>query len=356
MNAVTEGNLAKPDQTRFNPTPYHSGITPVPDASYYPDLHMHVACFGIRALLWYLCGLDMQLFEWAMRWLAYPIQNPGARMHRALAVAGAQATGKSLFFSQIMGAVHREFAFTLDANQVRGANLSGLSFVVVDSVDPVEAHDKVFQYLKPLLTNEAMSPPGSPQRGNSVNLAVLCGSPYVVVDRSARRIVTLNATKPQDWVFERVQNELQDGGIEAFIEYLLAIDLSGFTVDSSPEQQEGDKTAGESDGFKKAVWTAIALTAPDAYEAEIAAPDSIARPAHYTSHPSGVECIQITEHMSFNLGNVVKYLWRADEKGAPIQDLEKAAWYLQREISNRKAADAKAQRQQLIANMEERIS
>ena len=59
-------------------------------------------------------------------------------------------------------------------------------------------------------------------------------------------------------------------------------------------------------------------------------------PKHYTSHPSGVECIQITEHMSFNLGNVVKYLWRADEKGAPIEDLEKARWYLDREISKRR--------------------
>lgn len=64
--------------------------------------------------------------------------------------------------------------------------------------------------------------------------------------------------------------------------------------------------------------------------------DPVNHPAHYTSHPSGVECIQVTEHMSFNLGNVVKYLWRADEKGAPLQDLEKARWYLDREISFRK--------------------
>lgn len=59
-------------------------------------------------------------------------------------------------------------------------------------------------------------------------------------------------------------------------------------------------------------------------------------PKHYTSHPSGVECIQITEHFGFNLGNVIKYLWRAEEKGAPLQDLEKARWYLDREINKRK--------------------
>lgn len=55
-------------------------------------------------------------------------------------------------------------------------------------------------------------------------------------------------------------------------------------------------------------------------------------PKHYTSHPSGVECIQITEHMTFNLGNAVKYIWRSGEKGNQIEDLQKACWYLEREI------------------------
>jgi hypothetical protein len=66
-------------------------------------------------------------------------------------------------------------------------------------------------------------------------------------------------------------------------------------------------------------------------------------PAHYTSHPArcecgaGIECIQITEHMGFCLGNVVKYVWRADLKGG-IEDLKKARWYLDREIELREKA------------------
>lgn len=68
--------------------------------------------------------------------------------------------------------------------------------------------------------------------------------------------------------------------------------------------------------------------------------DPVNHPKHYTSHPSGVECIQVTEHMNFNIGNAIKYLWRADDKGAPVQDLEKAAWYIQREIQRRKAMSA----------------
>lgn len=62
-------------------------------------------------------------------------------------------------------------------------------------------------------------------------------------------------------------------------------------------------------------------------------------PTHYNVHPSGVECIDVVEHMSFNVGNAVKYLWRADEKGAPVQDLEKARWYIDREIQRREDDD-----------------
>ncbi len=56
-------------------------------------------------------------------------------------------------------------------------------------------------------------------------------------------------------------------------------------------------------------------------------------PKHYTSHPSGVECITITEWMNFNLGNAVKYIWRLENKGDQIINLQKAKWYLEREIS-----------------------
>lgn len=63
--------------------------------------------------------------------------------------------------------------------------------------------------------------------------------------------------------------------------------------------------------------------------------DPVNHPKHYTAHPSGVECIQITEHMGFCLGNAVKYLWRADLKGNAIEDLQKAAFYINREIERR---------------------
>lgn len=61
--------------------------------------------------------------------------------------------------------------------------------------------------------------------------------------------------------------------------------------------------------------------------------DPVNHPTHYTNHQSGIECIQVTEYMNFCLGNAVKYIWRAGIKSDnPVEDLQKAIWYINREI------------------------
>lgn len=70
------------------------------------------------------------------------------------------------------------------------------------------------------------------------------------------------------------------------------------------------------------------------------ASDNVNHPKHYTSDPSGIECIEITKHRDFCIGNAIKYLWRAglkQEEGMTdtqkmIEDLEKAIWYINAEI------------------------
>ncbi len=62
--------------------------------------------------------------------------------------------------------------------------------------------------------------------------------------------------------------------------------------------------------------------------------DIVSHPPHYTSDPSGIECIDITRHRNFNIGNAFKYLWRAGLKDGndDVQDLRKAIWYINDEI------------------------
>ena len=70
--------------------------------------------------------------------------------------------------------------------------------------------------------------------------------------------------------------------------------------------------------------------------------DNINHPSHYTSHPSGIECIDIAEHHDFCIGNAINYLWRAglksedgiSKKEKQIEDLKKAIWYIKREIKH----------------------
>lgn len=73
--------------------------------------------------------------------------------------------------------------------------------------------------------------------------------------------------------------------------------------------------------------------------------DMVNHPAHYTNGPKHaacgepIECIDLVELLPYNVGAAMKYLWRHPYKGAPIQDLRKAAWYIQREIDRRNALE-----------------
>lgn len=72
--------------------------------------------------------------------------------------------------------------------------------------------------------------------------------------------------------------------------------------------------------------------------------DSVNHPKHYTSHPSGIECIDVTRHYCFSIGNAIKYLWRAglkkdsslSDNQKEIEDLQKAIWYINDQINQLK--------------------
>ena len=63
--------------------------------------------------------------------------------------------------------------------------------------------------------------------------------------------------------------------------------------------------------------------------------EAVNHPSHHNNHPSGIECQQVTRHLSFNRGNAFKYIFRHRDKGAPAQDLQKALWYIRDEIKHK---------------------
>ena len=84
----------------------------------------------------------------------------------------------------------------------------------------------------------------------------------------------------------------------------------------------------------------LTVSVKDHVRAIQAEADMVNHPPHYTSDPSGVECITITRHRNFNIGNAIKYLWRQGLKDDPalggrqkqVEDLKKAVWYIEDEI------------------------
>ena len=95
-------------------------------------------------------------------------------------------------------------------------------------------------------------------------------------------------------------------------------------------------TSGDArNGLESPSSTPVGSSATESLEGPLIS-DPVNSPAHYSRHPSGIECIQVVEHMGFNLGNAVKYIWRCDLKRDAIEDLEKSVWYLTREIEKRK--------------------
>jgi hypothetical protein len=119
--------------------------------------------------------------------------------------------------------------------------------------------------------------------------------------------------------------------------------MSWTQVEEAKEILEADRTAverlqaSEKPNAESMVERAYQASQGKAKERKVKSKaDMVNHPPHYTSHPSGVECIQITEHMGFNLGNALKYIWRADLKGSAVEDLEKAIFYINRELDKRR--------------------
>ena len=128
----------------------------------------------------------------------------------------------------------------------------------------------------------------------------------------------------------------------SYTETLVFVDGKEFIVDESGQRVRTLVVAALE--AKEALNRSTNFKVPEPF----APPSAVNHPPHYNTHPSGVECIRIVEHFNFNLGNAIKYIWRAGEKDtgeratALKEDLEKARWYIDRELKRLDEADTKA--------------
>lgn len=201
----------------------------------------------ILALLESLCGAEDNVDEcvaWILRWLAFPLQNPGAKMQTALLMFGEkQGTGKSLFFQDVIAPIYGEYGTVASQHQLDSTFTAWRSrklFVLFEEVlsrDDKYSHNGTLKYM---ITGKSMSinQKNLPERTerNHMNGAFLSNEPQPIpIELEDRRFMVIEARAKQDQEFyDRVSDSIKRGGIEAFYQFLLDFPLDGFNEHTKP--------------------------------------------------------------------------------------------------------------------------
>lgn len=196
-------------------------------------------CGNIKTLLMHLCDMDDQLCMWVLRWIAFQLRNPGAKMTTGLIINGKHPA-KSLFFEDVLEQLLGAGARTIVADQLhdrftRWAAAPTSLVIVHGAFEPRHiARMRAFITAEDVIVEQ----PGqaSRTRRNHLNFVFLCKSPDFLPDSSSRRFVVIET--PPTWpctFLDAVKAEIDAGGIEAFRTYLMKVlDLSTFNESTLP--------------------------------------------------------------------------------------------------------------------------
>ena len=202
-------------------------------------------CDALLDLLEYLCSGEenpRELFHWVLKWLAYPIQHPGAKMKTALVFHGPQGTGKNLFFEAYM-AIFGIYGRIVDQDAVEDKFNDWASKKLFMIADEVVARLELYHSknkLKNLITSDhiRINPKNMAAReeSNHVNLVFLSNEvqPLVLEEDDRRYTVIWTPPKLDPRFYRDVGEEIRDGGVAALHHHLLTLDLGDFNEHSKP--------------------------------------------------------------------------------------------------------------------------
>lgn len=207
---------------------------------------MPVNSVNINALLLHLCDFDQQTYRYVTRWLAYPLQKPGAKMQHALIINGAEGTGKSLFFGRVMATIYGDAARLVNSNGIDSRFnewASGARFVVSEGrltrlagLKALIAGDQV------QINQKHREPRVEP---NTMNFVFVTSSPdFLPLSLADRRFVAVEAPPAREALFYKaVAEEIANGGAHAFRAYLMGLDLADFNQFSAPPRARAGAAA-----------------------------------------------------------------------------------------------------------------
>lgn len=207
------------------------------------DYDQQSSCERILAHLLRLCGGRGPEFEWLIKWIAYPLQNLGAKMDSGVIMYGSEGPGKSVLWEHVIGRIYGEYAITIGQSQLESQFTSWQSSKLFALCEEVVSRTERNQHkgqLKHLVTgstvliNEKSMP--LREESNHLNFVFLSNSTIPLeLDMGDRRYLVLYCGDvPDKTYFDQLFSEINDGGVAAFYHHLMQLDLGDFNSHAKP--------------------------------------------------------------------------------------------------------------------------
>lgn len=212
------------------------------------------SCERLLELVHYLCnnepGRGEELATWLLRWMAYPLQHPGAKMSSAVIMHGPQGTGKSAVF-QTLARIYGDYATVLNQRGLEDKFNADWAdsklFILAEEVVTRAEMWHIKNELKELVTGEwiRVNPKNvaAYRQRNQVNIVYLSneGQPLPLENDDRRHLVIWTPPMLADEFYDEVWLEIENGGTQAFYHHLLNLDLGDFHPKKRPPMTEAKR-------------------------------------------------------------------------------------------------------------------
>lgn len=204
-------------------------------------------CDLIRAHLLRLCGGDEKAAEWITKWVAYPLQNMGAKMRTSVVMHGEEGTGKNIFWEEIVARIYGNYGIVITQSQIENQFTGWIScklFAVADEVVSQAEKRHIKGRLKYYVTGSKVSvnEKNLPERWeiNYMNFVFLSNDIQpLLLDMGDRRYTTIWTEDVADKAyFDALWKEVDNGGLEAFYHYLKTLPMGDFNEHTKPYENK----------------------------------------------------------------------------------------------------------------------
>lgn len=238
--------IVRPEEVGFDPAGKDRNITCNLWGGW-PTKPRDGECPGLLNLLWHMCSEEggaksEELYNWVLKWLAYPLQHPGAKMKTTIVMHGPQGTGKNMFFEAYMQ-IYGKYGWTVDQSAIEDKFNDWASRKLFLIADEVVARSELFHVknkLKAFITGDQIRiNPKNMQayyEANHVNMVFLSNEtmPVVLEEDDRRHAVIWTPAKLDRAFYAQVQQEIDEGGAMDLYNFLLNLDLTGFNYATLP--------------------------------------------------------------------------------------------------------------------------